>query len=54
MVPQGRRLLLESDTAIEHRWCAASADGTSLGGGGGWGQEGGWGKSTRGGLTPLS
>ena len=35
MVPQGRRRLLERDTAIEHRWCAASADGTSLGGGGG-------------------
>ena len=25
---QGRRRLLESGTAIEHRWCSPSADGT--------------------------
>ena len=25
---QGRRRLLESGTAIEHRWCSSSADGT--------------------------
>ena len=24
---QGRRRLLESGTAIEHRWCSPSADG---------------------------
>ena len=28
---QGRRRLLESGTAIEHRWCSLSADGTSGG-----------------------
>ena len=31
---QGRRRLLESGTAIEHRWCSPSADGTR-----GWGED---------------
>ena len=38
---QGRRRLLESGTAIEHRWCSPSADDTR-------------GEKMKGGLTPLS
>ena len=37
---QGRRRLLESGTAIEHRWCSLSTDDTR-GGGGERGREGG-------------
>ena len=46
MLQQGRRRLLESGTAIEHRLCSPSVDGTRGGGGGG--------ERTRGGLTVLS
>ena len=38
---QGRRRLLESGTAIEHRWCSPSGDGTR---GGGERTRGGFGK----------
>ena len=34
MLQQGRRRLLESGTAIEHRLCSPSVDGTRGGGGG--------------------
>ena len=35
MLTQGRCRLLESGTAIEHRWCSPSADGMK----GGWGED---------------
>ena len=40
LLEQGHRRLLESGTAIEHRWCSPSADGTK---GGGTSRKGGLG-----------
>ena len=50
---QGRRWLLESGTAIEHRWCSPSAEGTRGLGGGGEDERGDDPPSHKGGLGDL-